>query len=121
MLTAEKVIKEIYLLPIEEREKIARHIIECGIKGAHRDLPEMLDIKEWQYEIARKPFNLKQASEYLGVSSVTLRRWIKTGRISAYKIGRAYTFEMMDLKRLKKNHLTKESATDLPTETQSER
>ena len=110
MLTAEKIIKEIYLLPIEEREKIARHIIEFGIKGAHHDFPEILDIKEWQDEIASKPFNLKQASEYLGISSVTLRRWIKTGRISAYKVGRAYTFDVMDLKRFKKNHLTKKSA-----------
>jgi excisionase family DNA binding protein len=44
------------------------------------------------------------------VSSVTLRRWIKTGKISAYKVGRAYTFEVMDLKRFKKDHLTKEFA-----------
>ncbi|MEA3386119.1 MAG: helix-turn-helix domain-containing protein [Thermodesulfobacteriota bacterium] len=53
---------------------------------------------------------MKQASEYLGISSVTLRRWIKTGRISAYKVGKAYTFEVMDLKRFKKGHLIKESA-----------
>ena len=110
MPTAEKVINEIYLLPIKERKKVAHHIIEFGIKGVHHDLPEILDVKEWQDEIASKPFNLKQASEYLGVSSVTLRRWIKTGRISAYKVGRAYTFEVMDLKRFKKDHLTKEFA-----------
>lgn len=109
MPTAEKVIKDIYLLPMEEREKVARHIIEFGIKVAHHDLPEILNIKEWQDEIASKPFNLKQASEYLGISSVTLRRWIKTGRVSAYKVGRAYTLEVMDLKRFKKNHLTKKS------------
>ena len=110
MPTAEKVIKDIYLLPMKEREKVAHHIIEFGIKGVPHDLPEILNIKEWQNEIASKPFNLKQASEYLGVSSVTLRRWIKTGRISAYKVGRAYTFEVMDLKRFKKSHLTKKSA-----------
>ncbi len=113
MLTAEKVIKEIYLLPIEERQKIARHIIEFGIRGPYPDAPEVLDIKAWQDEIARKPFNLKQASEYLGVSSVTLRRWVKAGRVLASKIGRAYTFDVRDLKQLKKAHLTKESAKDL--------
>ena len=107
MLTAEKVIKEIYLLPIEERQKIARHIIEFGIRGPYPDVPEILDIKEWQDEIARKPFNLKQASEYLGVSSVTLRRWVKAGRVLASKIGRAYTFDVRDLKELKKDHITK--------------
>ena len=110
MPTAEKVINEIYLLPMKERKKVARHIIEFSIKGLHHDLPEILDVKEWQDEIASKPFNLKQASEYLGVSSVTLRRWIKTGRVSAYKIGRAYTFEVMELKKFKKDHLIKKSA-----------
>jgi len=107
MLTAEKVLKDIYLLPIEEKEKVARHIIEFGIKSPYHELPEILDVKEWQNKIASKPFNLKQSSEYLGISSVTLRRWIKTGRISACKAGRAYTFDVIDLKKFKKNHLTK--------------
>jgi len=110
MLTAEKVIKEIYLLPLNERQKIAHHIIEFGIRNPHPDVPEILDIKAWQDEIARKPFNLKQASEYLGVSSVTLRRWVKAKRILASKIGRAYTFDVKDLKKLKKAHLTNKSA-----------
>ncbi|CCK78959.1 helix-turn-helix domain-containing protein [Desulfobacula toluolica] len=106
MLTAEQIIKEIYLLPMEERKKIAHHIIEFGIKISHSDLPEILDVKEWQNEIASKPFNLKQASEYLGISSVTLRRWIKTGRISAYKVGRAYSLEVLDLKKFKEKNRT---------------
>ena len=106
MATAEKVIKEIYLLPVEEREKVARHIIEFGIKGRYQDVPELLDIKGWQDEIARKPFNLKQAAEYLGVSPITLRRWVKAGRVSAHKIGRAYTFDVRSLKELKRSHMT---------------
>jgi excisionase family DNA binding protein len=113
MLTAEKVIKEIYLLPITEREKLARYIIEFGIKGAHPEAPEILDIKAWQDEIARKPFNLKQAAEYLGVSSVTLRRWVKAGRVLAHKIGRAYTFDVRYLKELKETHVTKGRAVEL--------
>ena len=107
MLTAEKVIKEIYLLPIDERQKIARHIIDFGIRGPQQDLPEVLDIKAWQNEIAEKPFNLKEAAEYLGVSTVTLRRWVKAGRLSASKIGRAYTFDVRFLKELKKEHTSR--------------
>ena len=110
MITAQKVLKEIYLLPLKEREKVARYIIEFGIKGPYPEAPEILDIKGWQDEIARKPFKLKQAAEYLGVSSVTLRRWVKTGRIMAYKIGRAYTFDVRELKEFKKFHMTKASA-----------
>ena len=108
MITADKIIKEIYLLPLEEREKVARHIIHFGIKTYPSETPEILNLKEWkewQDGIARKPFNLKQASDYLGVSSVTLRRWIKKGRISAYKTGRAYTFDVKDLKEFKKKHV----------------
>jgi len=107
MLTADKIIKELYLLPLEEREKVARYIIHFGIKTYPSETPEILNLKEWQDEIARKPFNLKQASDYLGVSSVTLRRWIKKGRISAYKAGRAYTFDVKDLKEFKKTHMTR--------------
>ena len=69
MLTAEKVIHEINLLPQAEREKLAHHIILYGLKGIHPDSPEPLNIKDWQEDIASKPFNLKQASEYLGVFS----------------------------------------------------
>ena len=106
MLTAEKVMHEITLLPEAEKEKLAHHIIQYGLMGAHRDSPETLNLKEWQNDIARKPFNLKQASEYLGVSTVTLRRWLKKGRLAAYKAGRAYTFDVLDLKRFKKEHAT---------------
>ncbi len=113
MLTAQKVIKEIYLLPIKERERVARHIIEFGRRGPYPDAPEVLDIKAWQDEIAKKPFNLKEAAGYLGVSSVTLRRWVKAGRVLASKIGRAYTFDVSNLKALKKAHITKKSAKSL--------
>jgi excisionase family DNA binding protein len=106
MLTAEKVIKEIYRLPIAEREKIAFHIISFGIKNAISEKPEPLNLESWQNELAEKPFNLKEASEYLGISAVTLRRWIKAQRLPAYKIGRAYSFEVKDLKKFKKSHLT---------------
>ena len=106
MKMIEKVIKEIYLLPMDERERVVRHIIEFGIKGRLPDVPEILDIKGWQDDIARKPFNLKQAAEYLGVSSITLRRWVKAGRVSTHKIGRAYTFDVRGLKELKRSHAT---------------
>jgi len=106
MLTAEKVIHEIQLLPEAEKEKLAHHIIQYGIMGVHRDSPQILNLKEWQEDVARKPFNLKQASEYLGVSAVTLRRWVKKGHIAACKAGRAYTFDVLDLKSFKKEYLT---------------
>lgn len=106
MLNAEKVIKEIYRLPLTERKKIAYHIITFGIKTSPSETPEPLNLETWQNELAGSPFNLKEASEYLGISAVTLRRWVKAKRLPACKMGRAYTFEVRDLKNFKRSHMT---------------
>jgi len=106
MHTAENVINSIHQLPEEEKEKLAYYIVQHGIIGPQRDFPEMLNLRQWQDDIAKKPFNLKETSEYLGISEVTLRRWVKKGHITACKAGRAYTFDVLDLKRFKKKHLT---------------
>lgn len=89
---------------IRKKEKLAVHILKYGIMGPHGDSPEALDLDQWQADIAVKPFNLKEASEYLGISEVTLRRWVKKGRLTACKAGRAYTFDVLDLKSFKKAH-----------------
>lgn len=104
MITAEKVIKDIYRLPLKEREKIASHIILFGIKIPPGNTPEPLNIEDWQNELSSKPFSLAEASEYLGISSVTLRRWVKESRVPAYKLGRAYIFEVKELKNFKRLH-----------------
>lgn len=110
MQTAENVIDSIHRLPEKEKEKLAMHILKYGIMGPHQDSPEMLDLKQWQSDIAVRPFNLKEASEYLGISEVTLRRWVKKGRLTACKAGRAYTFDVLDLKRFKRDHRTSGSS-----------
>jgi excisionase family DNA binding protein len=104
MQTAENIIDSIHRLPEQEKAKLAVHILKYGIMGPHGDSPEVLNLEQWQADIAVKPFNLKEASEYLGTSEVTLRRWVKKGRLTACKAGRAYTFDVLDLKRFKKAH-----------------
>ncbi len=97
MLTAEQIIEEIYLLPIFEREKVARHIIRFGINASLSNTPEFSDLTGLKEEIAKKPFNLKEASEYLGISPVMLRRWIDVGKILPQKSGKKYCFDFKDL------------------------
>ncbi|MCP4688952.1 MAG: helix-turn-helix domain-containing protein [Desulfobacterales bacterium] len=109
MLTAEEIIEEIYLLPIVEREKIARHFMNYGIIASPKEITGALDLEDWRNEIDQRPIDLKKASEYLGVSPVTLRRWIKSGRILAYKTGRAFSFDLKELKRFKLSNLVKKS------------
>lgn len=108
MQTAENVIESIQQLPEKEKERLAVHILKYGIMGPHQDSPEVLNLKRWQADIAVRPFNLKEASEYLGISEVTLRRWVKRGRLTACKAGRAYTFDVLALKEFKKQNLTSE-------------
>ena len=33
-------------------------------------------------EVRRSPFTVKEAAEYLAVAEITVRRWIKAGKIS---------------------------------------
>lgn len=42
----------------------------------------------------------KEAARYLGISPVTLWRWIKTGKVPAYHIGREVLIEKAELERL---------------------
>ncbi len=79
------------------------YIIMHGIEIPLKELSEPLDIKEWQRKIIEKPFNMKEAFEYLGVSTVTLRRWVKVGKVPAYKAGRAYTFDVVELRKFKRS------------------
>jgi excisionase family DNA binding protein len=102
MLTAEQLIREIYLLPFPEREKIARHIVFFGINISPPDIPEKLDMTQWQREIANEPFNLREASDYLGVSPATLKKWVREGRIISHKDGKEYRFDVIGLKKFRK-------------------
>jgi hypothetical protein len=97
MQTAENVIHSIYLLPEEEKGKLAVHMLKYGIMGPYHNSPEVLDLKQWQADIAMKPFNLKEASENLGISEVTLRRWAKKGRLTAQHLTSALRPSPSDL------------------------
>jgi hypothetical protein len=63
MQTAENVIDSIHRLPQEEKVKLALHILQHGIMGSiGDDTPEVLNLYEWQSDIAKKPFSLREAS-----------------------------------------------------------
>jgi len=54
-------------------------------------------------EIRQAPFTLKEAAEYLEVAEITLRRWVKAGRLKHKTMGRSFFFDPDELKALKKN------------------
>ena len=58
-------------------------------------------------DIRRSPFSLKEAAEYLDVAEITLRRWIKAGKLNFNRIGRNFVFDPDELKAFKKNKMLK--------------
>jgi len=96
MITAEKVYKDILEMPIQEREKLFATIAR---KGFEKDLYTHNEVFD---DIRKSPFTLKEAADYLEVAEITVRRWIKSGKVDYRLIGKNYVFDPDELKALKK-------------------
>jgi len=96
MITAEKVYKEMLEMPIREREKLFAAIAR---KGFEKDLYSHQEVFD---DIRRSLFTVKETAEYLEVSEITLRRWIKADKVVPKRIGRNFFFEVDALKAIKK-------------------
>ena len=97
MITAEKIYKKILEMPIKEREKLFTVIAR---RGFEKDLYRHSEVFD---EIRKSPFTIKEASEYLEVAVITLRRWVNAGNIAYSRVGRNIVFDPDKLKALKKN------------------
>jgi len=97
MITAEKIYKKILEMPIKEREKLFTVIARRGFEKDLYSHSEVFD------EIRQSPFTIKEASEYLEVAVITLRRWVKARNIAYRRVGRNIVFDPDTLKALKKN------------------
>ncbi len=97
MITAEKVYREILNLPLKEREKL---FVVIARRGFEKDLYGHNEVFD---DIRKSPFTVKEAAEYLEVAEITLRRWIKAGKIRFRRVGRNILFDPDDLKVSKKN------------------
>jgi excisionase family DNA binding protein len=95
MITAEKIYEEIVNMPTKEREKLFAVI---GRRGFEKDLYNHSEVFD---DIRRLPFTIKEAAEYLEVAEITLRRWVKAGKISCKRVGRNIVFDPDALKSFK--------------------
>ena len=100
MITAEKVYKEILDMPLTEREKLFAVIAR---KGFEKDLYSHEEVFD---EIRKLPFTVKEAAEYLEIAEITLRRWIKAGKIKYQRVGRNIVFDPDELKSFKREKQT---------------
>ena len=96
MITAEKVYKDILKMPVPEREKLFATIARKGFEKDFYTHDEVFD------DIRKSPFSLKDAAEYLEVAEITVRRWVKTGKLDFKRIGKNFVFDPNELKAKKK-------------------
>ena len=84
-------------MSLKEREKLFAVIAR---KGFEKDLYSHEEVFD---EIRQSPFTVRQASEYLEVAEITLRRWIKAGKIKFKRVGRSILFDPDELRTIKNN------------------
>jgi len=99
MITAEKVYNEILDMPLKERERLFAVIARRGFEKDLYSHDEVFD------EIRQTPFTVKEAAEYLEIAEITLRRWIKSGKIKYKRVVRNILFDPDELKTFKKNRI----------------
>ena len=96
MITAEKVYEDMIEMPVKEREKLFAVIARQGFtKDRYR--------KEAVFDDIRSAlFTVREAAEYLEISEITLRRWVKAEKIPFQRMGRNILFDADQLKAFKK-------------------
>jgi len=97
MISAEKIYKQIVEMPTAEREKLFATIARRGFEKDSYSHDEVFG------DIRQSPFTLKEASEYLESAEITVRRWVKAGKLKYKKIGRNFVFDPDELKAFKKS------------------
>ena len=100
MNRAEKIYKDIITLPMRDREKLFSIIARKGFDKDYYAYDEVFD------DIP-STFTIKEASEYLNVAEITVRRWAKEGKLPFHKVGKNYVFFVDDLRKLKRKILRK--------------
>jgi excisionase family DNA binding protein len=97
MITAEKVFDELVGMPVKEREKLFSMIGRFGFeKDAYTHDEVFGDLNDY-------PFTIKEAAQYLEVSEITVRRWMKDSTIvPSGKLGRNWVFDADYLSEFKK-------------------
>ncbi len=96
MITARKVYKEILDMPIRERERLFSIIARVGFEKEHYTHADVFS------DIKQSPFTIKEASEYLEVAEITVRRWVRDGILKHNRIGKNIVFAPEALKTFKK-------------------
>ncbi|MEW5909530.1 MAG: helix-turn-helix domain-containing protein [Thermodesulfobacteriota bacterium] len=94
MNRADKIYRDIIALSLSEREKLFSIIAR---KGFEKDFYSYDEV----FNDIPSTFTIKEASQYLEVAEITIRRWIKQGKLKYMKVGKNYVFLVDDLREIK--------------------
>lgn len=94
-ITAKKVYREIIDMPVKEREKLFTAIARHGFEKEDYTHDEVFR------DLAGTPFTITEAAEYLEVSAITIRRWVKEGKLRSRRIGKSIVFDTEVLREAK--------------------
>ncbi len=95
MITAEHVYQELIDMPVQEREKLFAVVARRGFEKTAYRHDEVFD------DIRQSPFTIQEAAEYLDVTEMAVRQWIKSGKLTARKVGRRLALDPDALKQFK--------------------
>lgn len=96
MITAQKVYREILAMPVKERERLFAVIARHGFEKDSYTHDEVFS------DIRQSPFTVREAAEYLEVSEITVRRWVKDEILKSKRLGKNIVFDVDELKAFKK-------------------
>ena len=101
MQTAEHLFNELLLISPTEQEKFFSLLARKMFSYTDTD-KDNYEHSELFGHLETAFFTAKEAAEYLEISSATLRRYIRDGKIAASKeIGSSHLFKLEDLRKLK--------------------
>lgn len=97
MITAERVYQEMLDMPTKEREKLFTLVARRGFEKEWYSHDEVFG------DIRQTPFTVKETAEYLEVAEITVRRWVKSNKLRAQRLGKNLVFDPDELKAFKRN------------------
>ena len=114
--------KDIFLLKEKIQTSFAfqeqRKVKVFGLTGLLEFLWQLTkpEIKKTKKKSKGDRLNIAEASEFLGISTSTLYRWAREGRVPFYRVGRGYHFDRDELALVGRHDLSgkRKAAVDLP-------
>lgn len=83
----------------EENPDLPKRFVQDVLEA--KDDGKIITHEEVFGDLYQKRFSVKEVAEIFGKSELTIRRWVKDGKIKAIKAGGTYQFSLKDIEDFK--------------------